>query len=207
MDAMPTGPTEPTGPTGYVLTLPPGWERIPVRDGTDEAIRDILDRAFGHLPADRYGPIRRELAAGLAQQVMDAREAHGLDLYLPVGGIRGLPVAASFAVAHLPPGSADDEPAAVLGALADGFGTATAAEVASTPALRVERAVPSDPGRQHNVDLPTKRVDYVVPVPGNAGWLLVTFSVAADESAAAGLADALVELFDAVVSTLRWRTG
>ena len=195
-------------PAGYNLTLPPGWERIPVRDGSDAAIRDILDRAFEGLPADKYGPFRRELAAGLAQHVKEAQQAHGLDVYLPVGGIRGLPVAASFAVAHLPPGGpGEEEPVAVLAEVADGFAGATTTEVAETPALRIDRLVAADPGRQHNVDLPTRRVNYVVPVPANDGWLLVSFSVAIDESAAEGLADALVELFDAIVSTLRWRTG
>jgi hypothetical protein len=195
-------------PSGYSLTLPPGWERIPVREGSDQAIRDILDRAFADLPADKYGPFRRELGAGLAQHVKEAQRAHGLDLYLPAEGIRGLPVAASFAVAHLPPGGAgEEEPVAVLAEIADGFAGARTTEVAATPALRVDRLVPADPGRQHNVDLPTRRVHYIVPVPANSGWLLVSFSVAIDESAAEGLADALVELFDAIVSTLRWRTG
>lgn len=194
-------------PTGYLLTLPPGWERIPVREGSDEVIRDILDRAFADLPADRYGPFRRELATGLTQHVTEARQAHALDVYLPVGGIRGLPVAASFAVAHLPPRSDDEEPVAVLAQLANGFGDTSTAEVAGTPVLRVARQVAADPGRQHDVDLPTRRVDYIAPVPQNAGWLLISFSVAVDEAAAAGLAEALIELFDAIVSTLRWRTG
>jgi hypothetical protein len=195
-------------PSGYALTLPPGWERIPVRDGSDAAIRDILDRAFADLPQDKYGPFRRELEAALKQHVCEAKEAHGLDLYLPVDGIRGLPVAASFVVAHLSPERpGGDEAVAVIAALADGHDGTTPAEVASAPALRRERTAAADPGRQHNVDLPTRRVDYVVPVPANGGWLLVSFSVAVDESAAEGLAGALVDLFDAIVSTLRWRTG
>jgi hypothetical protein len=131
-------------------------------------------------------------------------------VYLPAEGIRGLPIAASFVVAHLPPrrgtGSAD-ETVAVLAEVADGYAGATTATVADVPALRIEREVAADPARQHDVDMPTRRVDYVVPVPEDAGWLLVTFSVAVDESAAKGLAESLVELFDAIVSTLRWRTA
>ncbi|MBO0817327.1 MAG: hypothetical protein J2P30_19545, partial [Actinobacteria bacterium] len=35
---------------GYQIVLPPGWQRIPARRGTDAKIRQILDRAAGSLP-------------------------------------------------------------------------------------------------------------------------------------------------------------
>lgn len=82
----------------------------------------------------------------------------------------------------------------------------------------MQRRVASEPSRQHGLDVPTERINYVVPIPGCGGWLLLSFSTAGtarrtpSEPAAqdaveqaSTLTDVLVELFDAVVTTVRWR--
>ncbi len=204
--------TPPDAPVhGYALVLPPGWLRIPV-EGSGPVVRDLLDRTFAGLPADSYGPHRRELKNVLDEQIAAAREIGGLDVYLPVEGARGLPVAASFVVSHLPPAS--QAPQEVLVALAADGPDSDAVSIDGAAGLRTRRAVASDPLRQSGLDTDTERVTYVLAVPGDAGWLLVSFSTAITEAAVRvgphdvrTLSETMIELFDAVVSTLRWRTG
>lgn len=194
---------------GYALLLPPGWRRIPVHDA-EPTINDILDQSFAGLPTDRYGPFRAELHRMLRDQVVAARDADGIDLYLPVETMRGTPVAASFVVSHVPPGG--QRPQDVLVSLAASDSDAVPAEVAAEPALRTERVVDADPGRQYGLDVPSRRVHYVVPVPGDGGWLILAFSAAVTAHSlpvdatdeVLTLTDVLVELFDAIVTTLRW---
>jgi hypothetical protein len=195
----------------YMLLLPPGWRRIPVGE-PEPTIRDILDTTFAGLPADRYGPFRRELHRLLRDQVAAARDASGLDLYLPVDTMRGVPVAASFVVSQLPPGAAP--PQDVLTSLALHEGDPQPVQVAGQPGLRVDRVVESDPERQLGADFASRRVHYIVPVPGDGGWLLLAFSAVRADEALPGdaegevvtLTDILVDLFDAIVTTLRWST-
>lgn len=105
--------------TGYTIVLPPGWQRIPVRRGTAEAIRKILDQVFGALArAQPRGSLVRqriELERRLTAMAARAREKAGLDLYLPVEYVHQAAVAASFAVSEGSPGPAEpDDPAQVV---------------------------------------------------------------------------------------------
>lgn len=202
-----------TAPIGYAVTLPPGWLRIPV-EGSEPVIAVLLDETFGDLPRDRYGPYRAELERILREQVAGARANSGIDLYLPTGGMRGLPVAASFVVSHLPPSG--QAPPDVLAALAVHDGSAEPVEIAGTPGMRLQRRAASEPARQHGLNVDTERVTYVLPVPGRGGWLLLSFSTAVTPGVAlpdgvrkdvGTLTGVLVELFDALVTTLRWRYG
>ncbi|HXP57270.1 MAG TPA: hypothetical protein VN847_20050, partial [Streptosporangiaceae bacterium] len=72
---------------GYTLVLPPGWERIPARQGTDEAIRAILDAKFRelppNLPRDQLAPYRAEIEGRLRRAAAQARKNGAIDLYLP----------------------------------------------------------------------------------------------------------------------------
>ena len=213
MTATPTDP-----PRSYDVLLPPGWQRLPVGAGATAAVREILDHAFQDVPADSAGPFRAELEKMLLGQIERARRQHGLDLYLPVGGARDRPVAASFLVSHLPPpelpGNPIDTAVEVMAELAgDSNGRATSpVAVAGMPALRMDRVAAPDLRPPLGVERPSRRVHYVVPVPGGGGFLVVAFSTVVSEPSTGAdgapeplLSDALVDLFDAVMSTLRWR--
>jgi hypothetical protein len=53
----------------------------------------------------------------------------------------------------------------------------------------------------------SRRVDYVLPVPGIPGdWLVIAFSTLGDGRPEGQFTRLLVELFDAIVSTFRWTT-
>ena len=72
-------------------------------------------------------------------------------------------------------------------------------------AARSEQAAPPDPAR--GIEYGSRRVDYVVPVPGAPDrWLLAGFSTLGAGDPDDGLARMLVQLFDAIMSTFRWAT-
>lgn len=207
MSAQPP-PVEVTPPRGYELVLPPGWVRIPLREGMKEALEKVL---FSHMaevpegiPRDDAMRFRLEMRRQLEKQARAARRNGGLDLYLPVLPRGGIFLMASFIVAEMPIGQRHAvPPEAVLAQLADEGvpgGTATKVDVAGASALR--RAYRSALGEE---ELPTRRVDYVIPVADDPGrWISVNFSTPGDGDIDSEFTDVLVELFDAVVGTFKW---
>jgi len=201
-------PTEATAPHRYELILPPGWVRIPLREGTKEALEKIL---FSHMeqvpesiPRDDAMRFRLDMRRQLEKQARAARRNGGLDLYLPVRPRGGIFLMASFVVAEMPIGQEHGvSPEAVLAQLVDDGvpgGAATKVDVAGAPALRRDyrRALDEE-------ELLTRRVDYVIPVANAPGrWISINFSTPGDGDVGSEFTDVLVELFDAVVSTFRW---
>lgn len=200
-----TGVTDELPPiAGYRLVLPPGWVRIPLRHGTDQAIDKALNRAFEGFGRDEVAKSRRDLDQRLRVLVDDARRKEGLDFYLPVVPMHGLPVPASFLVSE---GRFDTlaevdamEMVLALAAASDG---AEPADLDGSIALRRDSTLPADPDR--GAEFPSRRVDYTVaPYDDPKRWLVIAFStMLTDETAE--LADLLTELFDAVMTTFRWQ--
>ena len=205
-------PRQPDGgaATGYTLVLPPGWQHIPVRQGSEEAIRKIARSAApdvtGGVPRDKMVSYRVELEHKLRTAVRDARRKCATDLYLPLGLVRGMPVPASFLVSELSLGSVEEiDPALVVSHLATADGDARPVTVAGALGVRTERTASADP--QAQVEYPSRRVDYVIAVPGDAGrYLAVAFSTLGGGKPDDAYSSLLVELFDAIMSTWRWRS-
>jgi hypothetical protein len=232
-----------TRPGGYTITLPPGWRRIPLRQGpeeTEKAARAAVSASLRALPRavprDRLAAFRAESEGRLRTMAAQVRKQGGVDLYLPVESMRGIPVSASFVVSEGSlggGGAAPADPAQVVTYLAAerGDGTRTQATVDGAMALRVEHVAGPDPAA--DVQATTRRVDYIVSMPGAPDrWLIVAFSTldqsgqipdgqgtqsahngaapdaAHDGQGSAGpgdqLAHLLVELFDAMMATFRW---
>ncbi|MFC6062185.1 hypothetical protein [Streptomyces ochraceiscleroticus] len=198
-------------PTGYTLIIPPGWARIPLREGTKEALEQIffthLDKVPDGVARDDAMRLRLELRRQLEKKARAARRNGGLDLYLPVSPRKGTVVAASFIVSELPIGGAGQAQAKHvlkrLAANSAGPGVTTR-ELSGSTAVRREDRVAAEPGRELDVD--TRRVEYVMPVAGNSGnWLSISFSTPGDGNLDSDFTDVLIELFDAVVGTFKWR--
>lgn len=208
---MTAGTAQPEVTTGYTLVLPPGWARIPVRSGTGQAIRRILDDKVRMLPAkvprDAVAPYRVKVEGHLRTLAAEARKHGGLDLYLPVDLRNGSLLAASFVISEGSLTAPDGGPApdALLRTLADEDGEAAPVGVDGAAALRTERAVGADTSR--GIEHGSRRVDYVMPVPGDSSrWLLAIFSTVISSQERDWFAMLLVELFDAIMSTFRWTT-
>ena len=197
---------------GYNLILPPGWERIPVRSGTSQAIKQILDDRLRTLSAkvsrDAVTPYRVMIEGNLRKIAAEARKHGGLDLYLPVDFRNGSLIAASFVISQgtlAGGGDGNPAPAALLTALTEDDNTAAPVGVDGGPALRREHLVPADASR--GTEYGSRRVDYVMPLPGDGSrWLVAAFSAVVSETTPDWFAKLLVELFDAIMSTFRWTT-
>lgn len=181
-------------PAGYELLLPPGWWRIPAEPvAARRSIRTLLDRRLAHLPRDEVAAQRAELEARLRDLVSNAQEIGAVDVLVPVDPVGGLPVAASCVVTIVP-GSASV--AALAARMGEGAEEHEVVEIAGRPAVRVRRLRPV-PDEE---DLKATVIEHVVPVPGGAETLVLSWS-----TPMAPFAEALTELFDAVAASLRWR--
>jgi hypothetical protein len=201
--------------TGYSLVLPPGWVQIPLDDGAAPAVRKLLDRAFADLPRDvppdMAASLRRRLEGHLTARVAEARRTGGTELYVPTERMGGVLVPASFVVADVRPGTEDDPVdevdlvGRVLARLVAADDSARVIEVDGALAVRTDSRSASDPDRSLGVRAASRRVDYVLAVPGVPGrWLAVSCTVLEAEDDDHDLAGLLVELFDAVMTTFRW---
>ena len=193
----------PVAPKGYYILLPPGWIRVSLTQSLDTAVKDITDRMFARLQRDAYSVERRQMAEMVREMLRQAKERDGIDLYLPVEELHGMSVAASFVVGGLFLGNEVDalEALGLSGELAAG---GSLVDVDGSIGARVERVQEADAAR--GVEVSTRHVDYAFPVPNDAGrWLTVTFSTPGGGAPDDKVADVLVELFDAMMSTFTWR--
>jgi hypothetical protein len=204
--------------SGYELVLPPAWRRIPVRHGTRPAIRGVADEVLRRMSPgvarDSLTPYRMELERRLSETAKLARSAGGIDLYLPVRYTHGVTITASFVVSRVTlPDSSPDAPdaeaagtAEVVAYLTSADGDASPVAIAGSGAVRKESVAAADPGQQ--IAYGSRRVDYVLPVPGHSrDMLVVAFSTIGDGDPDGMFAKLLVELFDAIMTTFRWRLG
>ena len=97
--------------------------------------------------------------------------------------------------------TSDEVPQVMASLLRDGM--TRPVSVADTVWVRRERSVPRD--GDDTVD--SVRVEYFTAVPGQArAWIMVSFSSAGQPIAGPdGEGNMLVELFDAIMTTWRWR--
>ncbi len=197
-------------PNGYRIIVPPGWVRIPLRHDTERALEDLVFSRLKNLPPevsrDDGMAYRLTMRRAVTQQIGAARQAGGLDLYLPLTTRYRIPLAASFLVSeHAADASAAVAPEVLLARLvspAEGGGVDTR-ELAGTLAVRREhlRAVEPDRG----VNVATRRVGYALPVPNDQRRMLsVVFSTPGDGDPDSPFTMALTELFDASMMTFRW---
>ncbi|MEV8074163.1 hypothetical protein [Streptomyces pseudogriseolus] len=146
--------------------------------------------------------------------VAEARRSGALDLYLPVRKTGTVNLGASLVVSEtlLPRRGESDagDPTDVAVRLLSRDGSRNAdlssGELDGAVAVRREHVVPADAGR--GAELASRRVEYLASVPGDAArWFLAAFSTVGGGRPDDELADALVEWFDAVMATFRWRRG
>jgi hypothetical protein len=189
--------------TEYRLVLPPGWVRLPVQRGTDEAIKRAVDDVLkADLPRDAAVAFNVQVQGRLRRALARARSVGALDVYVPLAGMHGLAIPASFVVTEILDIAADTSERGLL-ELADQPGS-TMVRVDGRAAVRTDEIRPPDADETDTEGLSARRVSYLLPAPGGESWLVLTFSTIGDGEPGGEFAGVLVELFDAIISTFRW---
>ena len=190
---------------GYRLVLPEGWWALDLEPGRWPAqVAALVERQWRGV--DDAPHLKAQARAELDRVAADAARAGGVQLFLSVGALAGVPLSASLLVSRLPAGG----PAALeglAGSAAAAGREVTRPRLPAGPALRTRwrRDAGSTDGLAGDLSaaqaeaLTTTCVDVHLPVPGSPELLVLQF-----RTGLAPLADALVELFDAVAGTLRW---
>ncbi|QDQ11492.1 hypothetical protein [Streptomyces spectabilis] len=185
-------------PAEYTILVPGGWFQIPL-EPPRERDRGILALAERQFRGVDHAPLLKErLMRDLQKRARAACRVGGVELYLSVLTVGGVPLASSLLVSLVPEGW-------------PGCGTAydlarrlAGSEVVELEgageAVREERTEAPDPERLMGSTLATTTVVYNVPVPASQAWLTLTFSTPME-----ALAPKMVELFDTVASTLHWQ--
>jgi hypothetical protein len=200
----------PSPVTGYSVVLPPGWRRIPIRHGTAAAIGEIADEVLAvasvNLAPAQAALLRAQIGRRLDEAAGQARAYGGVDLYLPISPVHGTAVPASFIVSEgTPRGGGIVDSGQVARYLAGALPGAAPVLVDGTAGARLEGTGPAE--LILGIAAASRRVDYLLPVPGQPGqWLIVTFATPGDGDPHGAFATLLVELFDSIMQTFRWVT-
>lgn len=187
-------------PRDYRIAMPESWERIVLNPQTwDAAIAHITDKQFKG--QDNVPHIKAQLRESLRLQAAQALANGGLELYLSLMIVGGLPLPASLVVTFIPPRGDTAPPpledlAMAYAADGDDVGMIT---LPTGPALRRKWQELPDPGRQMGNNRPVSHLDIQLAVPNSTAFLMLSFSTPMFE-----VAEALDGLFESIASTLRW---
>jgi len=122
---------------------------------------------------------------------------------ISVAESHGVPIAASCLITYLDQDGTKVPLDGLLMDLAARGGQVTGTEIAGGPAIRHQYEVlPPDGSHTGDPEPVSTRVtmaDFFVPLPGQPGLLVLSFSTPVEP-----LAEALVMLFDAIAESLRW---
>jgi hypothetical protein len=203
------GTTQRGATVGYSLVLAPGWSKFSLREPVAREVSRVVGESVAALPAGVPGEAvaryRDELERRLTPAVARAARAPGsLDLFLPVRPAYGAPAGASFLIAEVQP---DKVPRLnSIARTAGGTSPLRTRTIDGGPGFRLERTVGADPAGP--VELPSRRVDYLLPVPGEGGrWLAVAFTAFGAKGPDDDIALLLTSLFDAMMENFRWQRG
>jgi hypothetical protein len=199
--------------SAYSIVQIPGWETLSLHPRDHRALQRRLDElAHGSVPAevprDTATPFRMEVRKELARVVEQAQTAGAGLLALPVEKVDGSPVPASYTVSEwLDPDPDNVAPLDVLNAICAESGARTEiVDVDGQPGLREETVESADPDAEPLATHPGRRVTYTVSAPDSRhSWVIFTFITLGDGNPDGALAHLLVELFDAHLTTLRWK--
>jgi len=194
----------------FLIIVPPGWARLPVRPDQRSALTEMIeaivtDALPADLPRDSAEPWRAELRKRLLSEADKARDAGASALYLPARPVDGIPVPASLIETEVD----DDDvaPAAdvIAELLRDPQADAMRVVIDGADAVRTDTALSRVPLEDDGLELATRQVVYTIDVPHRAGrWVVLSFTTIMAVGASGELGDALVLLFDAMMTTFRW---
>jgi hypothetical protein len=176
-------------PSDYRLTVPEGWVRVDLHPGVREpALARLVDRQFRGV--NNAADLKRQARDQFLRVAQYAYGNGGLELYVSLQTAGGLPLPASLVVTLTPPPDKETlrvTPDRLAQALADDGGQVALTQLPAGPAVRVRRRAEAT------------ILDVHVIVPESGAYLVLSFSTPLN-----ALADAMLDLFDSIASTLRW---
>jgi hypothetical protein len=179
--------------SGYRLVVPDDWFAVNLEPGRMErSVAALVKRQFTGI--DNAPHLKAQARQQLLAQTQAAQAAGGLEMFLSLQQIAGIPLAASLVIFLVPASGTQvvttQELAASLA------GDERQVTVVNLPAGEAVRVL----GRTSSPDEPASAtLEVFVPVPHNGEWLLLSFATPLGP-----LAPALTKLFDAICTTLRW---
>ncbi len=194
-------------PRSYRIILPPAWIRIPVGDGTEAAIGELLDAQFAGAPMDKYGPRRSRVEASIRDAAASARESGGIDLIFPIGTPWMVPVSAGIVISrNAAPQTWSVGPAEVLKSISASIPGSSLVETSAGTAVREttdhRAGLTKDP--VSIARLFTMTYTWLIPQTANE-LFLATFSVTGETTEDyAPIVEALTTLVDAMLQSVVW---
>jgi hypothetical protein len=182
---------------GYRLVVPDEWFTVDLDPGPRErSVRALVERQFAGI--DNAPHLKAQAREELLAKAGAAYDGGGLDMFLSLQQIAGIPLAASLVVFLVPaPGDGRAADAGQLaGTLRGDDREVSVTELPAGKSVRVLRRSATG-GSEPGADAATLEV--FVPVPGSGAWLLLSFCAPIGP-----LAPAMTKLFDAICTTLRW---
>lgn len=194
----------------FLMILPPGWVRLPVRDEHADELQVLIEGIVAEalpssLPRDSTEPWRGELRKRFRGVVREAQQAGATAVYFPTQAVNGLVVPASLIESEIEDDGLESADVFLESLMQDADSSATQETVDGAPAVRT---VSARTRLQVDGDWPevtNRQVVYTIRVPHREGrWIVMSFSAVSSDSVSALLSDALVLLFDALMTTFRW---
>ena len=190
-----------TSTPGYALILPPGFVLVPAQGDVEADVRAVVQRHYEGVPLDDRTRGRvRHVERSLTAAVRSAKEHGVVDVVLPLGTPWKVPVSLALAFA---PARRDGGPP-----------VGPASTIVTTRAGDARREEIGPSAGAPDLDLPggtaggtLRTVHHVWESPSpDVPYLVGTFTVSGDrDPELAPMVDALTELGDTIMSSLRWR--
>ena len=180
--------------SGYRIVAPDGWFPVDLEPGRMErSVAALIKRQFAGI--DNAPHLKAQARQQLLAQTQAAQAAGGLEMFLSLQQVGGVPIAASLVIFLVPPPGTQGVTAADLARslAADDERRVTVVDLPAGHAVRVFRRTGAPDGSV------SATLEVFVPVPHNGEWLLLSFATPLGP-----LAPALTKLFDAICTTLRW---
>jgi hypothetical protein len=194
--------TEQTTTAAYRLVVPDGWFVIDLEPGRRErSIAALVERQFAGI--DNVPHLKAQARHETLAKAESAYSAGGVEMFLSLQQIAGIPVAASLVIFLVPPPATGAVTAEELAAtLAGDEGQVSVVDLPAGTSVRLLRRAGSaglDGSAPFDGDAVSATLEVFAPVPDSGWWLLLSFAAPIGP-----LAPALTKLFDAISMTLRW---